>query len=169
MTKSQQTPAQGQKAPVPTRTLAENRQARHAYFIEDTYEAGIMLQGWEVKAILAGQANFNGGGSFIRLVNGEAFIDALTITPLASTNKGLLIPQEPARVRKLLLNKAELNKLDRRVREKSYTVVPLALTYGRKIKVVLGLAKGKKLADKRETIKTRDLERETQRQVRAMA
>lgn len=170
MSKPQQNPGNSpQKASAPSRTLAENRQARHAYFIEDTFEAGIMLQGWEVKAILAGQANFNGGGSFVRLTEGEAFIDALTITPLASTNKGLLVPQEPSRVRKLLLNKAELNKLGRRVHERGYTVVPLALTYGRKVKVILGLAKGKKLADKRETLKSRDLERETQRQVRAMA
>lgn len=147
------------------RTVAENRQARHNYFIEDTLEAGIMLMGWEVKAILAGQANFNGGSAFIKLIDGEAYLDALTITPLEASDKGLLVEREPSRLRKLLLNKSELVKLERRVLEKGYTLVPLALTYGRKLKLQLGLAKGKKLADKRETLKARDLERETQRQL----
>lgn len=147
------------------RLVAENRQARHNYFIEDSVEAGIMLQGWEVKAILAGQANFNGGSAFIKLVQGEAYLDALTITPLAASNVGLLVDREPQRLRKLLLKKSELVKLERRVLEKGYTLVPLSLTYGRKLKLQVGVAKGKKLADKRETLKARDIERETQRQL----
>ncbi len=147
------------------KTVVDNRQARHLYFIEEDFEAGIMLQGWEVKAILAGQATFNGGSAFVRLKDGEAFLDALTITPLPQFNKGLLEPCQPNRLRKLLLNKAELKKLERRVSERGYTIVPLALTYERKLKLRIGLAKGKKLADKRETVKARDLERETAREL----
>ncbi len=150
------------------RLVAENRQARHNYFIEDTVQAGIMLQGWEVKAILAGQANFNGGSAFVKFEGGEAWLDALTVTPLASSDKGLLVDRQPLRRRKLLLKKQELKKLERRVLERGYTVVPLALTYTGKLKVDLGLARGKKLADKRETVKARDLDRETQRQLRSM-
>jgi SsrA-binding protein len=150
------------------RTVVDNRQARHQYFIEDTFEAGIMLQGWEVKAVLAGQATFNGGAAYVRLVDGEAFIDALTITPLPQARKGLLVELEPGRRRKLLLNKTELRKLERRVSERGYTVVPLALTYGRKLKVNIGLARGKKLADKRETVKQRDQQRDMAREIRNM-
>lgn len=149
-----------------TKTVVDNRQARHLYHIEEDFEAGIMLQGWEVKAILAGQATFNGGSSFVRLVDGEAFLDAFTITPLPQANKGLLLECQPVRLRKLLLNKSELTKLERRVRERGYTVVPLEVTYGRKLKVRIGLAKGKKLADKRETVKNRDHARETARELR---
>lgn len=149
-----------------TRTVVDNRQARHMYFIEDTFEAGIMLQGWEVKAILAGQATFNGGAAYVRMENGEAYLDSLTITPLPQARKGLLVDLEPGRRRKLLLNKKELDKLDSRVRERGYTIVPLSLTYGRKLKVNIGLAKGKKLADKRETVKQRDQQREMARELR---
>jgi SsrA-binding protein len=151
-----------------TRTVVDNRQARHLYFIEDTFEAGIMLQGWEVKAILAGQATFNGGAAFVRLIDGEAFIDSLTITPLTQARKGLLTELDPGRRRKLLLNKSELIKLERRVAERGYTIVPLALTYGRKLKVNIGLVKGKKLADKRETVKNRDQQRDMAREMRNM-
>jgi SsrA-binding protein len=150
-----------------TRTVVDNRQARHLYFIEDTVEAGIMLQGWEVKAILAGQANFNGGSSFVRLIDGEAFIDALTVTPLPQARKGLLEDLQPNRLRKLLLHKSELTKLSRKVAERGQTLVPLALTYNGKLKLQMGLAKGKKLADKRETIKDRDLTRSLAREMRA--
>lgn len=150
------------------RTVVENRQARHLYAIEDTFEAGIMLLGWEVKAILAGQATFNGGGSFVRIKDGEAFIDSLTITPLPQARKGLLEGLEPTRQRKLLLNKAELRKLERRVAERGYTVVPLSVTYGSKLKVNIGLAKGKNQADKRETVKLREGQRDLQRELKAM-
>lgn len=149
------------------RTVVDNRQARHLYFIEDTFEAGIMLQGWEVKAILAGQATFNGGSAFIKLIDGEAFLDALTITALPQARKGLLVDLQPNRLRKLLLNKTELKKLERRVAERGYTIVPLALTYGGKLKVDIGLAKGKKLADKRDTVKARDQQREMARELKA--
>lgn len=151
---------------VEVRAVAENRQARHLYFIEDTLTAGLALEGWEVKAILAGQANFNGGGSFIKVEGGEAFLDALTVTPLVQARKGLLEDLQPNRRRKLLLKRAELTKLGRRVAQKGYTLVPLAVTYNGKLKLEVGVARGKKLADKRETVKDRDLQRETQRQLR---
>ena len=159
-------PAAGGARQHEVRTVAENRQARHQYFIEDTFEAGIMLQGWEVKSILAGAANFNGGSAFVKFKDGEAFLDSLTVTPLPQARKGLLVDLQPNRMRKLLLHKSELTKLIRRVAERGYTVVPLALTYNGKLKLNIGLAKGKKLADKRETLKQRDLGREMQRELR---
>ena len=150
------------------RTVAENRQARHLFAIEDTFEAGIKLQGWEVKAILAGQVSFNGGSSYIRMVDGEAYIDSLTITPLIQAHKGLLEDLQPNRRRKLLLNKSELTKLSRRVTERGYTVVPLALTYTGKLKLDIGLAKGKNQADKRDTLKQRDQARDMQRDLKVL-
>lgn len=150
-----------------TRTVVDNRQARHLFFIEDTFEAGIMLQGWEVKAILAGQANFNGGSAFVRIIDGEAFLDALTVTPLKQAVRGAFIELEPVRLRKLLLNKSELNKIIRRKDEKGYTIVPLSITYNGKLKVNIGLAKGKKQHDKRDTIKERDVTRALARDLRA--
>lgn len=141
------------------KALLENRQARHNYFIEDTLTAGIKLEGWEVKAIRAGRANFNGGGAFIRFKDGEAWIDAMTITPLPQAHAGLLEERNPGRARKLLLNRSELTKLGRKVAQRGYTVVPLAVLDGRCFKLQIGLAKGKQLHDKRETLKSRDLDR----------
>lgn len=160
-------PAAGGARQPETRTVVDNRQARHLFTIEDTFEAGIMLMGWEVKAILAGQASFNGGAAFVKLIDGEAYIESLTITPLPQARKGLLEKLEPVRLRKLLLNKSELKKLSRRVAERGYTVVPLAITYGRKLKVNIGLAKGKNKADKRETLKQRDQQRDMARELRS--
>lgn len=145
--------------------LLENRQARHNFFIEETFVAGLKLEGWEVKAILAGRANFNGGGAHVRFKEGEAWLDAMTITPMAQANLGLLAERDPARPRKLLLKKAELRKLSKRIAERGYTVVPLAILPGHKFKLEIGLAKGKKLHDKRETIKSRDLQRAAARGV----
>lgn len=147
------------------KTLLENRQARHLYFIEDTLEAGLVLEGWEVKAILAGRANFNGGGSFIKLIDGEAWLEAMTITPLPEASLGLLAERPAARRRKLLLSAAELTKLGRKVAERGYTIVPLAVVRKRKLKLEIGLAKGKRLPDKRDTLKQRDLERAAAREV----
>ena len=146
-------------------TILENRQARHLYSIEESMEAGLVLEGWEVKAILAGRANFNGGGAFVRVENGEAWLEAMTITPLPMANQGLLAQLTPGRARKLLLHASELTKLSRRVAERGYTVVPLAVVRGRKLKLTIGLAKGKNVADKRNTIKQRDLSREVQREL----
>lgn len=149
--------------------LAENRQARHQYFIEDEIEAGIVLEGWEVKAILAGQANFSGGTAFVRIENNEAFVEALAITALNYSQQGLLQETPPMRAKKLLLHKEEIVKLKKKVSEKGYTVVPLALTKERKIKVLIGLAKGKKLVDKRDTLKERDQKRELNRALKSFA
>jgi SsrA-binding protein len=149
-----------------TRTVTQNRQAEWLYFIEDRFEAGVMLQGWEVKAILAGQATFNSGAAFIRLKDGDAFLDSLTVTPLTQARQGLLAELQPTRERKLLLHKAELKKLERRCAERGYTIVPLALTYNGKLKVQLGLARGKKQADKRDTLKERDQARDLSRELR---
>jgi SsrA-binding protein len=149
------------------RTVIENRQARHLFSIEDTFEAGLILEGWEVKAILSGRANFNGGSAFIRMTDGEAFLDGLTVTPMPQAVMGGFIAMEALRKRKLLLHKTELNKLQRRVSERGYTVVPLALTYNGKLKVQIGLAKGKNLHDKRDTLKQRDIGRDMARDLRA--
>jgi SsrA-binding protein len=146
-------------------TILENRQARHLYSIEESMEAGLVLEGWEVKAILAGRANFNGGGAFVRMENGEAWLESMTITPLPMANQGLLAQHTPGRARKLLLHASELTKLSRRVAERGYTVVPLAVVRGRKLKLTIGLAKGKNHADKRNTIKQRDLSRDMQREL----
>lgn len=150
------------------KVVVESRQARHLYHIEDTFEAGLMLEGWEVKAILAGQATFNGGASYVELRDGEAYVELLTITPLKQAAKGLLEEHNPGRARKLLLNKSELRKLEKRIKERGYTVVPLSMTYGRKLKLNIGLARGKKLADKRETVKARDNDRQMARELKSL-
>lgn len=157
-----------QRKVLETQVLVDNRQARHLYLIEDTFTAGLMLQGWEVKAIPAGQANFNGGGAYVTIKDGEAFIQSMSITPLLTARKGLLEEIDPARSRKLLLNRTELTKLSKRVGEKGYTVVPLALTYNGKMKLEIGLAKGKKLADKREATKQRDIKRDMARDIKSI-
>lgn len=161
------TPATRRPRQTEVRTVVDNRQARHLYFIEDTLTAGLALEGWEVKAILDGQATFNGGNAFIKLKDGEAFVDSLTITPLPQARKGLLEELQPQRQRKLLLNRSELNKLSRQVARRGYTVVPLALTYNGKLKLEIGVAKGKKQADKRETVKDRDQKRDIARELKS--
>lgn len=146
--------------------LIENRQARFNYHIEEDFMAGLVLEGWEVKSIMAGRATFNGGASFIRIIEGEAWLDAMTITPNSTMTHGLLAIPQPLRLRKLLLKRSELNKLQRLVTQKGYTLVPLALVRGRKLKLKIGLAKGKKLHDKRETLKARDNARSEAREAR---
>ena len=106
-----------------TKNVIENRQARHLYKVEETLEAGLKLEGWEVKAILDGRATFNAGESFVRIRGGEAFLESLTVTPASQDRKGLLHEPQPLRPRKLLLHKAELRKLERRVAEHGYTIV----------------------------------------------
>lgn len=152
----------------PVLTVVENRQARHLYAIEDTFEAGLMLEGWEVKAILGGRATFNAGAAYVKLRDGEAFLESLTITPSAQDNKGLFEALEPGRPRKLLLNRSELSKLERRVATRGYTIVPLSIICKRKLKLIIGLAKGKTLVDKRETVKARDQKRDLARDLKTM-
>ncbi len=140
----------------PERLIAENRRARYDYFIEERLEAGLVLQGWEVKSMRAGKAQV--AEAYVYLKEGEAFLFGANITPLktASTH---VIP-EPTRTRKLLLNKAELSRLVGSVERKGYTMVPLDLHWkGGKAKLEIGLAKGKKQHDKRATEKDRDWER----------
>ena len=141
-------------------TIALNRKARHDYFIEDNYEAGIMLQGWEVKSLRAGKVQLV--DSYVFIKNGEAWISNLLITPLqtASTH----ISPEPTRVRKLLLHRSEIDRLIGAVERKGYTLIALALYWSkRKVKVDVGLAKGKKQHDIRASEKERDWQREKQR------
>lgn len=144
-------------------SIAENRKARYDYFIEDTYEAGIALQGWEVKSLRDGRAQLKEAYVFVK--NGEAFIFGAHISPMptASTH---FIP-EPLRTRKLLLNRREIEVLDSAVARKGYTLVPLELYWKEgRVKLRLGLAKGKKDHDKRDTEKERDWQRDKARLLR---
>lgn len=150
------------------KTVLENRQARHAYHLEKSVEAGIMLQGWEVKSILSGSANFEGGAAYVSIKDGQALLHCLTITPTKESANRAFLDKEPRRPRTLLLNKSELRKLEDRVKTKGFTVVPVSITYGRKLKVNIALAKGKNVADKRETLRERDISRDTARQLREM-
>ena len=141
-------------------TIALNKKARHEYFVEERFEAGIALQGWEVKSLRAGRVNVAESYVFIR--NGEAFISGCMITPLptASTH----IQPEATRVRKLLLRRDEINKLIGATERRGYTLVPTAMYWKRgRAKLEIGLAKGKKLHDKRATEKDRDWSRQKQR------
>jgi SsrA-binding protein len=145
-------------------TIALNKKARHEYFIEDRYEAGISLQGWEVKSIRDGRVQITDSYIFIR--GGEAFLVGTNITPLLSASTH--IKPEPMRSRKLLLHREELDKLVGMVERKGYTLVPTALYWKKgKVKLEVGLAKGKQLHDKRETEKNRDWDRDKQRILKA--
>ena len=141
-------------------TIAENRQARHEYFIEETYEAGLSLQGWEVKSMRAGRVQLK--EAYVFLKNAEAYLYGAHVSaqPTASTH---FIP-DPIRKLKLLLNRAELGRLVGAVERKGYTLVPLEMYWkvGR-AKLRIGLAKGKKEHDKRATSKDRDWQREKSR------
>ena len=147
----------------PERVIAENRRARYDYFIEERLEAGLALEGWEVKAMRAGRAQITEGYVYMR--NNEAFLIGAHIAPLktASTHK----VADPVRTRKLLLNRGELDRLSGAVERRGYTLVPLELywKHGR-AKLQLGLAKGKKQHDKRATEKDRDWVRDKARLLR---
>ena len=140
-----------------------NRQAFYDYFIEDKYDAGMVLTGTEVKSLRAGRASFNDSYCFFH--HGEMFIKSLHI---AEYSHGTSSNHDPIRERKLLLNKKELRKIESKIKEKGITVVPLRIFFSEKgiAKIELGLGKGKKLYDKRETIKKRDWSREKQRLMR---
>lgn len=140
-------------------SIVQNKKAFHDYFIEDRYEAGIILEGWEVKAIRAGRANLK--EAYITVKDGTLYLFGSHISPLptASTH----IHPDPVRTRKLLLHAAEINKLISKVQRAGYTLMPLNLHFkGGLIKVELGLAKGKKMHDKRDTERERDALREAQ-------
>lgn len=144
-------------------TIAQNRKAGHEYFIEERFEAGIVLEGWEVKSLRAGRVQLD--QAYVLLKDGEAWLFGALINPLntASTH----ISPDQQRTRKLLLKYREIAKLIGSVERKGYTVVPLALYWkGKHVKVSIGLAKGKKLHDKRATDKERDWKIEKQRLLR---
>ena len=145
-------------------SIIENRKARHDYSIEERYEAGLVLEGWEVKAIRAGRAQLKEAYVIIR--RAELFLIGAHMTPLpeASTH----IKPDPVRTRKLLMNAAEIAKLIGKVERAGYALVPLDLHYSKgRVKISVGLAKGKKQFDKRETEKERDWDREKARLIRA--
>jgi SsrA-binding protein len=151
------------KTDKPERLIAENRKARFEYFIEDRYEAGLQLQGWEVKAMRAGRAQLAEAYVYVR--GGEAFLFGAHITPLKTTSTHVVA--DPVRTRKLLLNRRELDRLIGAVERSGYTIVPLDLHWkGGRAKLEMGLAKGKKQHDKRATEKDRDWQRDKARLLR---
>lgn len=138
------------------KVLGENRKAYHLYFIEDRLECGIALVGTEVKSLRGGQFSFN--DAYAQVENGELFLLNFHITPFF---KGTTNNHPPLRKRKLLAHKAEIQRLGRQSREKGFTLIPLQVYLKKgKVKVLLGVCKGKKLHDKRQSIKERDLQRE---------
>lgn len=140
--------------------IANNKKARHDYFIEETYEAGVVLHGTEVKSLRMGKCSVK--ESFIRVENGEVFVYGMHISPY---EKGNIFNRDPLRVRKLMLHKHEINRLSGRIAEKGYTVVPLQVYLkGNLVKMEIGLAKGKKLYDKRQDIAKKDQRRESERE-----
>lgn len=144
-------------------SIAQNKKALHDYFIEERFEAGLVLEGWEVKAIRAGRAQLKEGYVVIR--NAELFLIGAHITPLAEASTH--IKPDPTRTRKLLLHAAEAAKLIGKVERAGYTLVPLDLHYkGGRIKCEIGLAKGKRQYDKREVEREREWQREKQRLVK---
>lgn len=141
-------------------TIAVNRRAHHEYFIEERFEAGLVLEGWEVKSLRAGRVQLDQG--YVTLKNAEAWLFGALITPLqtASTH----IHPDPQRTRKLLLKARELNKLIGSVERRGFTLVPLSLYWkNNRVKLEIGLAKGKKMHDKRAADKERDWKRQKQR------
>jgi len=144
--------------------IAENRRARHDYFIEERYEAGIALMGWEVKSMRAGKAQV--AEAYVVIRGSEIWLVGAHITPLSSASTHVIT--DPVRPRKLLLNRAEIDKLIGEVERDGYTIVPLELYWkAGRAKVRIGLAKGKKQHDKRASEKDRDWQRDKARVMRA--
>ncbi len=147
-------------------SIADNKKAFHDYFIEERFEAGLALEGWEVKAIRASRVQIK--EAYVVLRRGEVFIIGMHISALQSASTH--IKTDPTRTRKLLLHAAEINKLVGKVERAGFTLVPLDLHYKKgRIKLEIGLAKGKKQHDKREDEKKKDWEREKQRLMRVKA
>jgi len=143
--------------------IAENRRARHEYFIEERFEAGLSLSGWEVKAMRAGRAQL--AESYVVVRSGEVFLQGAHITPLNSASTHVIT--DPTRLRKLLLHRAEIDRLVGSVERSGYTLVPLELYWkAGRAKIRIGLAKGKKQHDKRATEKDRDWQRDKARVLR---
>ena len=145
-----------------SRLIANNKKAYHDYFIEETYEAGIALHGTEVKSLRMGKCSVK--ESFIRIENDEVYIYGMHISPY---EKGNIFNKDPLRVKKLLLHKSEIRKLRGKIAEKGYTLVPLKVYFKNSlVKVEIGLARGKKLYDKRQDIAKKDQRREAERELK---
>ncbi len=143
-----------------TSTIALNKKARHDYFIEETFEAGLSLQGWEVKSMRDGRVQLKEGYVIVR--HGELFLFGVHLSPLASASTH--VTPDPTRTRRLLLHRREISKLIGAVDRRGYTLVPLSLYWKKgRAKLEVGLAKGKKQHDKRATIKQREWDREQHR------
>jgi SsrA-binding protein len=139
--------------------VANNKKAYFDYFIEDKYEAGISLHGTEVKSLRMGKCSIK--ESYLRIENGEVFIYGMHISPY---EKGNIFNKDPLRVRKLLLHKYQINKINGQLAQKGYTLVPLQIYFkGSLVKVEIGLARGKKLYDKRQDIAKKDMRREAEK------
>jgi SsrA-binding protein len=144
------------------KVISQNRKARHDYEVLETLEVGVVLNGPEVKSLRLGRANLKDG--YARPQQGEIFLHEVHISPYENSP---LNEQDPTRTRKLLLHRQEIKKLTGKIVEKGLTLVPLRIYFRKgKVKVELALAKGKKLYDKRESIRKRDIEREAERQIR---
>ncbi len=144
------------------KTIVTNRKARHDYFIDETYEAGIVLTGTEIKSVRAGRVNLR--DSYVQVKDGELWLVDTHIGPYKEAGRG---GHEPKRPRKLLMHRREINRLQGKVQEKGYTIVPLRLYFkdNKLAKVEISLARGKKLYDKREAIRKRDIQREVEREL----
>ena len=140
--------------------IANNKKAYHDFFIEETYECGIALHGTEVKSMRMGKCSIK--EAFVRIEDGEVFVYGMHVSPY---EKGNIFNKDPLRVKKLLLHKYEINKLLGKIKEKGYTLVPLQVYFkDGKVKVEIGLARGKKLYDKREAIAKKDQRREAEKE-----
>ena len=150
--------AEGQKL------IANNKKAYHDYFLEETYEAGISLVGTEVKALRMGKCSIK--EAFLRIEKGELFVYQMHISPY---EKGNIFNRDPLRVRKLLMHRSEILKLEQKIKEKGYALIPVEIYFkGSRVKVKVALAKGKKLYDKRNDIAAKDQKREAQREFKQM-
>ena len=140
--------------------IANNKKANHDMFIDETYECGIALHGTEVKSMRMGKCSIK--EAFVRIEDGEVFVYGMHVSPY---EKGNIFNKDPLRVKKLLLHKYEINKLLGKIKEKGYTLVPLQVYFkDGKVKVEIGLARGKKLYDKREAIAKKDQRREAEKE-----
>lgn len=148
---------------MPEKVLCVNKRALHDYSIEETYEAGMVLLGTEVKSLRLGKANLK--DSYVRIEDGEAFLHNMHISPYPF---GHQFNHDPERIRKLLLHKREIKRLLGKIQEKGYTLIPLKIYLKNSIiKIELGLAKGKTIQDKREDLKRRAAEREMEKAMKA--
>ena len=144
------------------RLIANNKKAFHDYFIDDTYEAGVELFGTEVKSLRNGKCSIK--EAFIRIEKGEVYVYGMHVSPY---EKGNIFNKDPLRVKKLLLHRYEIQKLEGKIAQKGYTLVPLKVYFkGSLVKVEVGLARGKKLYDKRQDIAKKDQKREAQRELK---